>query len=151
MVPNEVSIPVPSLHRLLVFAAPAYLSSSVEDTPYQWLKLCDERAGGCRTLLDVRGAGAVSMPADKALGLSPDGRYQLCLRMTGVDATAKRYRGQYFELYDLGAGQSLRFNTEAGVAATTDNIQGWSADHPHALALSSSFGKTVLAWPPGQN
>ena len=47
MAPNEVNIPVPALNRTLVLAAPAYLSSSVEDTPYQWLKLCDESAKSC--------------------------------------------------------------------------------------------------------
>jgi hypothetical protein len=151
MAPPEVNIPVPSLQRTLLFAAPAYVSTSVEDTPYQWLQLCDAGGKSCRTLLDVRGGGGVSMPADKSLGLSPDGRYLLCFRMTGVDAAGKSYRSQYYELYDLAAGKTVTFNTEAGVTATADNIQGWSADHPHALEVSTTFRKTGLAFPPGEN
>ena len=151
MVPNEVDIPVPALQRTLLFAAPAYVSTSVEDTPYQWLQLCDAGGKSCRTLLDVRGAGGVSMPADKTLGLSPDGRYLLCFRMTGVDAAGKSYRSQYYELYDLVEGKAVTFNTEAGVTATTDNVQGWSADRPHALEVSTTFRKTSLAFPPGEN
>jgi hypothetical protein len=151
VVPNEVNIPVPSLQRTLLFAAPAYISTSVEETPYQWLQLCKEGAKSCRTLLDVRGVGGVSMPADKSLGLSPDGRYLLCFRMTGVDAVGKSYRSQYYELYDLVEGKTVTFNTEAGVTATTDNIQGWSAGRPHALEVSATFGKTNLALPPGEN
>lgn len=151
MVPNEVNIPVPSLQRTLLFVAPAYVSTSVEDTPYQWLQLCEAGAKSCRTLLDVRGAGGVSMPADKSLGLSPDGRYLLCFRMTGVDAARKSYRSQYYELYDLVEGKTVTFNTEAGVTATTDNIQGWAADRPHALEVSTTFRKTSLAFPPGEN
>jgi hypothetical protein len=151
MVPNEVNIPVPALQRTLLFAAPAYVSTSVEDTPYQWLQLCNAGGKSCRTLLDVRGAGGVSMPADKTLGLSPDGRYLLCFRMTGVDAAGKSYRSQYYELYDLVEGKAVTFNTEAGVTATTDNVQGWSADRPHALEVSTTFRKTSLAFPPGEN
>lgn len=151
VVPTEVKIPVPALQRTLVFAAPAYVSTSVEDTPYQWLQLCDAGGKSCRTLLDVRGAGGVSIPADKTLGLSPDGRYLLCFRMTGVDAAARSYRSQYYELYDLVAGKTVTFNTETGVTATTDNIQGWSADRPHALEVSTTFRKTTLAFPPGEN
>lgn len=151
MVPNEVNVPVPSLQRTLLFTTPAYLSTSVEDTPYQWLQLCDAGGKSCRTLLDARGTGGVSMPADKAMGLSPDGRFLLCFRMTGVDAAAKRYRGQAYELYDLVAGTRVTFNSEDGVTATTDNIQGWAADRPHALEISTKFGKTTLAFPPGEN
>ena len=151
MVPNEVNIPVPALKRTLLFAAPAYVSTSVEDTPYQRLQLCDAGVKSCRTLLDVRGVGGVSIPADKTLGLSPDGRYLLCFRMTGVDAAGKSYRSQYYELYDLVEGKAVTFNTEAGVTATTDNIQGWSADRPHALEVSTTFRKNSLAFPPGEN
>jgi hypothetical protein len=151
MGPNEVYIPVPALQRTLLFAAPAYVSTSVEDTPYQWLQLCGAGGKSCRTLLDVRGAGGVSMPADKTLGLSPDGRYLLCLRMTGVDAAGRSYRGQYYELYDLVEGKAVTFNTDAGVTATTDNIQGWSADRSHTLEVSTTFRKTSLAFPPGEN
>jgi hypothetical protein len=143
MVPNEVYIPVPAMQRTLLFAAPAYVSTSVEDTPYQWLQLCGAGGKSCRTLLDV--------PADKTLGLSPDGRYLLCLRMTGVDAAGRTYRRQYYELYDLVEGKAVTFNTDAGVTATTDNIQGWSADRPHALEVSTTFRKTSLAFPPGEN
>jgi hypothetical protein len=150
-VPSVVSIPVPSLQRTLVFAAPAYVSASVEDTPYQRLQLCESGGTSCRTLLDLRGAGGVSMPADKSLGLSPDGRYLLCFRMTGVQAASKSYRSQYDELYDLVEGKAVAFNTEDGVTATTDNIQGWSADRPHALEVSTTFRKTSLAFPPGEN
>ena len=151
MIPNEVSIPVPSLHRTLVFTAPAYVSTSVEDTPFQWLELCDESGRDCRTLLDASGTGGVSMPADRSLGLSPDGRYLLCLRMTGVDVAGRSYLTQYYEVYDLTAARTVSFNTAAGVTATTDNIQGWSADQPHALEVSAGFRKTALAWPPGEN
>jgi hypothetical protein len=150
-VSSEVDIPVPSLQRTLVFTAPAYVSTSVEDTPYQRLQLCDAARKSCRTLLDVRGTGGVSMPAGKSLGLSPDGRYLLCFRMTGVDVIGKRFRSQAYELYDLVAGKTVTFNTEAGVTATADNVQGWSADLPHALEVSMTFRKTTLAFPPGED
>lgn len=87
------------------------------------------------------------MPADTTLGLSPDGRYLLCFRMSGVDAIARSYRHQNYELYDLVRSAPVTFNTDAGVTATTDNIQGWSANHPHALEISTVFGEAGLAFP----
>jgi hypothetical protein len=51
----------------------------------------------------------------------------------------------------LLAGRSVTFNTSAGRTATTDNIQGGSADPPHALQVSAGLGRTALAFPPGEN
>jgi hypothetical protein len=147
--PMVARFPVATIHRVLVFSDPAYLSTSVEDTPYQRLRLCDEQGRHCRTMLDVRGTGGVSMPADKTLGLSPDGNYLLCLRMTAVDAQGRTYRGQYFESYDLGTAARRAFTTATGVTATSDNTSGWAADRPHALEVSAGPGKTVLALPAG--
>jgi hypothetical protein len=134
--------------RELVLSHPAYLSTSVEDTPYQLMQTCDPQGRDCKTLLDLRGGSGVSLPAAKNLSLSPDQRYALCFRMAGVDVPHKAYRAQEYEIYDLQSGEPVEFATADGSAATTDNILGWSASQPHALEVSAGVKKTALALPP---
>jgi hypothetical protein len=147
MVPATVKFKIAE-GRELVLSHPAYLSASVEDTPYQLMQTCEPDGRACRTLLDLRGGSGVTVPAAKALGFSPDQRYLLCLRLAGVDAARKTYRAQEYEIRDLQSGEPVEFATADGDGATTDNILGWAAGQPHALEVSAGMKKTKLALPP---
>lgn len=149
MVPQTVRYEMKATARVVVLSDPSYLAASVEETPYQWLRLCDA-AGDCTTLADLRGSGGVSVASDPSLGFSPDQRYLLTLRMTAVDAARKSYRSHSYEGYDIAAAGVVTFRTAAGKTATADNIIGWSAQHPHALEVSVGHKKRGLAMPPGE-
>ena len=148
MVPETVRLEIAATRQVVTLSKPSYLAPSVEETPYQWLQLCDA-AGTCSTLADLRGSGGVSVPRNPALAFSPDQRFLLCLRMTAVDPAARTYRSQSYEIYDLAAGRPVSFRTAAGKTATADNILGWSAQHPHALEMSAGHKKRALAFAPG--
>jgi hypothetical protein len=146
-VPATVKLKI-AAGRELVLSHPAYLSTSVEDTPYQLMQTCDAHGHACRTLLELRAGSGVSLATAAGLGLSPDRRYALCFRLAGVDVRRKAYRGQEYEVYDLQAGEPVEFATADGTSATTGNILGWSAGQPHALEVSAGVRKTALALPP---
>ena len=149
MVPQTVRYEIKATGQVLVLSDPSFLAAGVEETPYQWLRLCDA-AGACTTLADLRGSGGVSVASDPTLGFSPDQRYLLTLRMTAVDAARKTYRSHSYEVYDIAAASVVTFRTAAGKTATADNIIGWSAQHPHALEVSVGHKKRGLAMPPGE-
>lgn len=148
-VPQTVRYEIKATGLVVVLSDPGFLAASVEETPYQWLRLC-AAAGACTTLADLRGSGGVSVASDPALGFSPDQRYLLTLRMTAVDAARKTYRSHSYEVYDIAAASVVTFRTAAGKAATADNIVGWSAQHLHALEVSAGHKKRLLALPPGE-
>lgn len=146
MAPESARFEIAASMQTLVFSAPLYLAATVEDTPYQWLQLC-EAGGTCKTVADLRGSGALTMPRDPTLGLSPDKRFVLCLQFVAANAATKSYRQHYYIVYDLVQHAQASFRSADGRAASTDNIIGWSAQHPHALELSAGHRKRVLALP----
>jgi hypothetical protein len=148
MAPSTVRLKIAATHQMLLLTDPAYSAGSVEETPYQWLRLCDADGAACATLADLRGSGnGLSVPGDASLGLSPDQRYLLCLRMTAVDVESHAYRSQSYEIYELATAAVVSFHTAAGKAATADNILGWSAQHGHALEVSTGHKQRALAVP----
>ena len=143
---DKVTIEIPVLKAQLVLSHPAYLADTVEDTPYQLLQVCNKQRR-CQTLLDGRGGGnGVSVASDNSLNFSPDRLYLIVLRMVDVDARAKTYRKNYFEIYDLEEGVVVGFQTKEGKNATTDNILQWSTHEPHALEISVGWEKQALAY-----
>ena len=147
MAPDMVNFDLEATGRRLVFSMPLYHADSVEETPYQWLQVC-AAGSGCKTLADLRGVGALTMPGDTSLGLSPDRRYVLCLRMVAVDVASRSYRQHYYVIYDLVSMNEVGFRTAQGKAASTDNIQGWARNHPHALEITAGRRQIALAFPP---
>lgn len=146
MAPEHVRLDIAPLHAVLEFSLPAYRAASVEETPYQLLRLCD--AGGhCATLVDARGGGGISI-ANQAV-LSPDQLYVLVQRMTVVDAANMTFRAQYTDIIGLKEKSSVEFRSASGKSAGTDNILGWASTEPHALTLSAGWKKTMLATPGG--
>lgn len=144
--PESVRYDVPTLHSWVELAAPAYLAGEVEETPYQLVQLCGD-SGRCRVLLDLRGLGGVTVSADPSIAFSPDRLYLIVLRMIAIDPEAKTFRKQYYETYGLREGILVNFKTANGEYATTDNILGWSSQHPHALTIGAGLKGTELAYP----
>jgi hypothetical protein len=143
---EKVKFDIPPLKAQLVLSNPVYLARTVEETPYQLLQLCDSQ-GNCKTMLDERGEGTgFSVTNDTTLNFSPDRKYLILMQMTNVDAGAKTFDQQYYAIYGLGEGYEVGFRTREGKNATTDNIFGWSPEHPHALEISISHGVKGLAY-----
>lgn len=150
MVPDTVRIDLPETRTVLVMSDPAFKGPSVEETPYQWLRVCAPDGSACRTVLDLRGSGGLSISADPALGLSPDHRYAIVLQMRGIDEKAKAVSGHYLELYDLVEAREAGFVTAEGKMASSDNILGWAPDQGHALKISTGRRKSAFAFPPAR-
>lgn len=126
-----------------VFSHPAYLASSVEETPYQLLEVCD-RAKACRKVFDLRGEpSGVTVSPDT--GFSPDRLYVIVMRLMQVDKRRKQYGRQTNEHVGVREGAAVRFVTPKGHEA---GIGGWSAAHPHALEVWHDLESGhELAWP----
>jgi hypothetical protein len=147
---DKVKFDMPALKAQLVLSHPVYLASSVEETPYQLLQLCDSQ-GICKTMRDARGEGnGFSVADDTTLSFSPDRKYLILMQMTNVDAKAKTFGKQYYVIFGLAEGHQVGFQTLEGENATTDNILQWSPEHPHALEISISHDTDGLAYPEGE-
>ena|GEM_PF-2645067 len=129
---------------------PAYLASLVEETPYQMLQLCDSQ-GVCKTMRDERGEDTgFTVSDDTTINFSPDRKYLILMLMSNVDAKAKTFGSQYFEILGLAEGHEVGFRTLDGKKAKTGNILQWSPEHSHALEISISHGIDGLAYPHGE-
>lgn len=69
-----------------VFSHPAYLASSVDETPYQLLEVCDQ-AKACRKVFDLRGTPS-GVTVSPGTGFSPDGLYAIVMRLLQVELAA---------------------------------------------------------------
>ena len=100
-------------------------------------------------MLDLRGIGGLTVSADPLIAFSPDKLYVVVLRMTAVNAESRTIGRIYYETYGLRELRLVTFRTPDGQYATTDNILGWSSQHPHALEISINSKMTALAYPGG--
>ena len=53
MVPQTVRFEIKATAQVVVLSDPPFLAASVEETPYQWLRLCDA-AGACTRCRSAR-------------------------------------------------------------------------------------------------
>lgn len=144
--PSTMRYDVPDHRVWISLSDPAYLAEDAEETPYQLLQIC-RASDQCRTLLDLRGIGGMSISSDPSLAFSPDRLYFMVQRMTGVEPASKTFRTQYFEVWGVREFAPVVFRTAEQKEATGDNILGWAEQYPHALKISIGRKKFALALP----
>lgn len=147
--PTHVTYEIPSLQSWIEIAAPVYRADTVEETPYQLLRICNRRRG-CHTVIDSQGMDGFTVSADPSLAFSPDRLYLIVLRMTNLDPKNKTFGKQYYEIYGLREGHVVGFRAQNGENAKTDNIGGWSPHDPHALEITLASLTPALAYPIGE-
>lgn len=144
--PQSLRFDLPSLDAWVIFSHPAYRAQTVEETPYQVLRICRLKRG-CNVVQDLKGKGGVSISSTTSLGFSPDQLYFVAYQFVGVDKDTRSFRAHVYSIYGVRERDVVRFEGPNGIQATTNNILDWSSQHPHALEITSRGQSPTLAHP----
>lgn len=144
MTPSTLSFDVPALRSRVELSHPAWLAATVEETPYQLLRICTVE-GACHTMADLRGLGGMSVLTDETQTFSPDRLYMVVLAFTGINRAERSVRSHVYTFYGLREATQVRFRTAEGKDA--DSASDWAPDQPHARLVTVAKRRKALAFP----